>query len=92
MRGGYSYPTLGAHRGDREALAAPVAGSLFFAGVRRKVLRAVLRRKSLIPPFIPSSGEATSTAVNPCVQGAMDTGKRAADQVLASLSLPNSKL
>jgi hypothetical protein len=30
--GAYSYPTLGAHDGDREALAAPVAGTVFFAG------------------------------------------------------------
>ncbi|KAG2437442.1 hypothetical protein HXX76_006092 [Chlamydomonas incerta] len=30
--GAYSYPTLGAEAGDRAALAAPVAGKLFFAG------------------------------------------------------------
>jgi monoamine oxidase len=30
--GAYSYPTFGAEAGDREALAAPVAGALFFAG------------------------------------------------------------
>jgi monoamine oxidase len=30
--GAYSYPSLGAHDGDREALAAPVAGTVFFAG------------------------------------------------------------
>jgi len=30
--GAYSYPTLHARRGDREALAAPVGGALFFAG------------------------------------------------------------
>ena len=30
--GAYSYPTLGARKGDREALAAPVGGRLFFAG------------------------------------------------------------
>lgn len=28
----YSYPSLGAELGDREALAAPVGGTLFFAG------------------------------------------------------------
>ncbi|GAX76666.1 hypothetical protein CEUSTIGMA_g4112.t1 [Chlamydomonas eustigma] len=68
VKGGYSYPSLGALRGDRESLAAPVAGTVFFAG------------------------EATSTALNPCVQGAMDTGRRAATQVLASLQLLPSKL
>jgi monoamine oxidase len=30
--GAYSYPTFGAEAGDREALAAPVGGTLFFAG------------------------------------------------------------
>ena len=30
--GAYSYPALGARAGDREALAAPVGGVLFFAG------------------------------------------------------------
>jgi monoamine oxidase len=30
--GAYSYPSLGARDGDREALAAPVAGTVFFAG------------------------------------------------------------
>lgn len=30
--GAYSYPSLGAQDGDREALAAPVAGTIFFAG------------------------------------------------------------
>lgn len=30
--GAYSYPSLGAQDGDREALAAPVAGTVFFAG------------------------------------------------------------
>lgn len=32
--GAYSYPSYGAHEGDRDALAAPVAGTLFFAGAR----------------------------------------------------------
>jgi hypothetical protein len=32
VKGGYSYPSLGALRGDRESLAAPVAGTVFFAG------------------------------------------------------------
>mmetsp|Transcript_16926 Transcript_16926/g.36620 ORF Transcript_16926/g.36620 Transcript_16926/m.36620 type:complete len:442 (+) Transcript_16926:98-1423(+) len=32
VRGAYTYPTLGAELGDREALAAPLAGTLFFAG------------------------------------------------------------
>lgn len=32
VRGAYSFPSLGAEAGDREALAAPVGGSLFFAG------------------------------------------------------------
>lgn len=32
MGGAYTYPTLGAEAGDRAALAAPVAGKLFFAG------------------------------------------------------------
>jgi hypothetical protein len=30
--GAYSFPSLGAEEGDREALAAPVAGTIFFAG------------------------------------------------------------
>jgi monoamine oxidase len=30
--GAYSYPSLGAQDGDREALAASVAGTIFFAG------------------------------------------------------------
>ena len=30
--GAYTYPTLGAEPGDREALQAPVQGTLFFAG------------------------------------------------------------
>lgn len=30
--GAYSFPSYGAEDGDREALAAPVAGTLFFAG------------------------------------------------------------
>jgi len=30
--GAYTYPSLGAEVGDREALLAPVAGTLFFAG------------------------------------------------------------
>lgn len=32
VRAGYTYPSLGAEEGDREQLAAPVAGTLFFAG------------------------------------------------------------
>jgi len=36
--GAYSYPSLGAHDGDREALAAPVKGTLFFAGGAAAVL------------------------------------------------------
>lgn len=32
VRGAYTYPTLGAELGDREALAAPVNGCVFFAG------------------------------------------------------------
>ncbi|PNH04269.1 putative polyamine oxidase 4 [Tetrabaena socialis] len=32
VRGAYTYPTLGAEVGDRGALAAPVAGRVFFAG------------------------------------------------------------
>jgi hypothetical protein len=30
--GAYSFPSFGAEEGDREALAAPVAGTIFFAG------------------------------------------------------------
>lgn len=48
----------GAQVGDREALAAPVAGSLFFAG------------------------EATHPAINPCLQMALQTGERAAAQLI----------
>lgn len=32
VAGAYSYPSLGAHDGDRDALAAPVAGTVFWAG------------------------------------------------------------
>ncbi len=32
VRGAYTYPSFGAEEGDRAALAAPVAGRLFFAG------------------------------------------------------------
>mmetsp|Transcript_29995 Transcript_29995/g.84637 ORF Transcript_29995/g.84637 Transcript_29995/m.84637 type:complete len:113 (+) Transcript_29995:285-623(+) len=32
VKGAYSYPSRGAEEGDREALAAPVDGTLFFAG------------------------------------------------------------
>ena len=35
VRGAYTYPTLGAELGDRELLAAPVAGTIFFAGKDR---------------------------------------------------------
>lgn len=64
----YSYPTLGAEPTDRDALAAPVLSSIFFAG------------------------EATHPAVNPCMQAALDTGRRAAYQVKAALQQPTSKL
>lgn len=30
--GGYTYPTLGAHSGDRKALAAPISGVMYWAG------------------------------------------------------------
>lgn len=68
VRGGYSYPSYGAEAGDREALAAPVAGVLFWAG------------------------EATNTALNPCIQGALDTGERAMSQISAALCPAASKL
>lgn len=69
VRGAYTYPTLGAELGDRELLAAPVQGTVFFAG------------------------EATSLALNPCIQGALETGQRAATQIKASLDpLPSSRL
>jgi hypothetical protein len=32
VRGAYTFPTLGAELGDRELLAAPVSGTIFFAG------------------------------------------------------------
>jgi monoamine oxidase len=38
------------------------------------------------------AGEATHPGVNPCLQGAMETGARAAAQALASLDPPSSKL
>ena len=60
IRGGYSYPSLGAHPGDRAALAAPVGDTLFFAG------------------------EATHPAINPCVQAALETGERAAREVVGA--------
>ena len=57
--GAYSHPSLGAHPGDRRALASPEAqNALFFAG------------------------EATHEAVNPCLQAAIETGERAAREVL----------
>lgn len=57
--GAYSHPSLGAHPGDRRALASPeFRGALFFAG------------------------EATHEAVNPCLQAAIETGERAAREVL----------
>ncbi len=69
VRGAYTYPTLGAELGDRELLAAPVEGTVYFAG------------------------EHTSTSLNPCIQGALETGQRAAAQVLASLQpTPLSRL
>lgn len=66
--GAYSYPSMGAEDGDREALAAPVDGTVFFAG------------------------EATHTCINPCMQAALETGQRAARQVLAALNAPSSRL
>lgn len=68
VRGGYTYPSLGAEAGDREALAAPVGSVLFWAG------------------------EATNTSINPCIQGALDTGERAAAQISAALRPAASKL
>ena len=56
--------SAGAEAGDREALAAPVAGTVFFAG------------------------EATHTAVNPCMQAALETGERAAAEVQAAMQQP----
>ena len=38
------------------------------------------------------AGEATHTSVNPCVQAALETGERAARQVIAALNQPASKL
>lgn len=38
------------------------------------------------------AGEATHTSVNPCVQAALETGERAARQVIATLNQPASKL
>jgi monoamine oxidase len=67
--GAYTYPSLGVEDGDREALAAPVAGTLFFAG------------------------EATHVAVNPCMQAALETAQRAAEEVVAALgTAPRSRL
>ena len=60
-QGAYTYPTLGAQEGDRQTLAEPVDGRLFFAG------------------------EATHAGINPCLQAAMETGERAAKQVLEAL-------
>eukprot|EP01024_Parvocaulis_polyphysoides_P014875 TRINITY_DN16273_c0_g1_i4.p1 TRINITY_DN16273_c0_g1~~TRINITY_DN16273_c0_g1_i4.p1 ORF type:complete len:219 (+),score=35.95 TRINITY_DN16273_c0_g1_i4:37-657(+) len=56
--GAYSYPTLGAEFGDREALSMSIgSGRILFAG------------------------EATHPSVNPCLQAAMETGQRAAQEV-----------
>ncbi|KAG1670019.1 hypothetical protein FOA52_011175 [Chlamydomonas sp. UWO 241] len=65
--GAYTYPTLGAELGDRAALAAPVSGTVFFAG------------------------EASSLALNPCIQGALETGQRAAAEVAASLEASSQR-
>jgi hypothetical protein len=56
------------YSGIREALAAPVGDTLFFAG------------------------EATHAAVNPCMQAALETGERAAAQVLSASVRVGSKL
>jgi monoamine oxidase len=60
-RGAYSYVMVGGDKA-REVLAAPLAGTLFFAGEAADI-----------------SGEAGTVA------GALESGKRAAEQVLASL-------
>lgn len=62
VRGLYSYPTTETTEADREALARPLGGRLFFAG------------------------EATDTAGHSgTVHGAMETGWRAAREILAQL-------
>ena len=61
IEGGYSSPSLGARPGDRNVLAQPQGGVLFFAG------------------------EHTHQSINPCLQAAMDTGDRAAVQVLRAV-------
>jgi hypothetical protein len=38
------------------------------------------------------AGEATHTSINPCMQAALETGQRAATQVLAALNAPSSRL
>ena len=38
------------------------------------------------------AGEATHPAINPCMQAAMETGQRAADQILAQSRKKGSKL
>lgn len=122
--GAYSFPSLGAQDGDREALAAPVAGTIFFAGVYVRecmgvwgchsvfvcifcgqvssfmripnVVPAAARvfhsTSPLAPPIPNPPGEATHTSVNPCMQAALETGQRAATQVLAALGAPTSRL
>lgn len=63
VRGLYSYPTIHTTEADREALARPVGGRLFFAG------------------------EATDTGGHSgTVHGAMATGLRAAEEVVAALA------
>jgi monoamine oxidase len=61
IEGAYSSPSVGAHAGDRNVIATPEGGVLFFAG------------------------EHTHPCMNPCLQGAMETGDRAAAQVLLAL-------
>jgi monoamine oxidase len=61
IEGGYSSPSVGSRVGDRNVIAAPEGGVLFFAG------------------------EHTNPCLNPCLQGAMETGDRAAAQVLLAL-------
>eukprot|EP00873_Tetraselmis_striata_P017048 jgi/Tetstr1/437312/TSEL_002796.t1 len=68
VMGAYSFPSHGAEAGDRQALAAPLDGTVFFAG------------------------EATHPAINPCMQAAMETGLRAAAEVMAAERSPPSRL
>lgn len=68
VMGAYSFPSHGAEAGDRQALAAPLDGTVFFAG------------------------EATHPAINPCMQAAMESGLRAAGEVLAAARPAGSRL